>query len=140
MVYGAPVSLKDMADIDSFINEFLSKEHFETLISLDDEDMFDEVPKGGMLKYIKSTVLGVFAHIDEIDGAIQKNSEGWKISRISKTAMAVLRVAVYELLYSEDVPIGVAINSAVEIDKGYDDEKTVSFVNGVLGSVAKQLA
>ena len=72
-------------------------------------------------------------HRDEIDDHIARYAKGWRPERISRTALAVLRCAICEILYMEDVPAAAAINEAVELDKGYDDPDVVSFVNGVLG-------
>ena len=69
----------------------------------------------------------------EIDGFIERYAKGWKVERISRTALAVLRCAICEILYMEDIPNAAAINEAVELDKNYDDPDTVAFVNGVLG-------
>lgn len=134
MVYGAPAS---GTGVDEFMDEFLSPEHFASLADV--EELYSEQPKGGMLRYIRDTVSGVFEHVDEINELIENNSRGWRVERLSSTARAVLRVAIYEMLYAEDVPVASAINSAVEIDKGYDEAEVVSFINGVLGSVAKEL-
>jgi len=134
IVYGTPFSGTDSAE---FLERYFSEEHFSTL--LEEHELYAELPEKGMMRYIQNTVCGVFEHLEEIDSRIQEYSRGWSVSRISGTARAVLRVAVYELLYS-DVPVGAAINSAVEIDKGYDDPDIVSFVNGVLGSVARNLS
>ena len=67
----------------------------------------------------------------------QRYSKGWKVGRISRTALAILRCAICEILYVEDVPASAAINEAVELDKGYDEPETVAFVNGVLGGFMK---
>ncbi len=70
---------------------------------------------------------------DEIDAYIERYAHGWKRERISKTALAVLRCAICEIMYMDDVPASAAINEAVELDKGYDEPETVAFVNGILG-------
>ena len=69
----------------------------------------------------------------QIDHYINEYSNGWKLSRISKTAIAVMRCAICEVLYMDDIPNAAAINEAVELAKGYDEPETVAFVNGVLG-------
>ena len=89
-------------------------------------------------KYILDVVSALDSHLEEIDGVIQKYSKTRLIGRISRTALACMRVALCEMLYMEDIPVGATINSIVEIDKGYDDDETVRFVNGVLGSVARE--
>ncbi len=77
--------------------------------------------------------------LSDIDSHISSHlSKGWKISRISRTALAVLRVAVYEMIYVDEVPVSVAINEAVELCKKYSVDDA-SFVNGVLGAIAKEL-
>ena len=79
-------------------------------------------------------------HEEEIDAKISENlKKGWKISRISKVSLALLRLAVYEILYRDDVPTSVSINEAVELSKKYTVKEDTSFINGVLGSVAKAL-
>ena len=80
---------------------------------------------------------GVYANIDAIDGVISENLRGWTISRISRVALSILRLAVYEIKYSEEVPTSVAINEAVELAKKFGTDDDPSYINGVLGSVAK---
>ncbi|MCL2099793.1 MAG: transcription antitermination factor NusB [Oscillospiraceae bacterium] len=88
--------------------------------------------------YIKETFFGVFENLEQIDDAIMGSVIGWNYNRISKISMALLRIAVYEIIKGgEDVTPSVAINEAVELSKIYDDSKAYGFVNGVLGSVAK---
>ena len=88
--------------------------------------------------YIKSTFFGIFENLEQIDDIISGSIIGWKYSRISKISMALLRIAVYEIMNGgEDVTPAVAINEAVALSKIYDDSKAYGFVNGVLGSVAK---
>lgn len=80
----------------------------------------------------------VYLKLDEIDAIIEENLVGWSSKRISRTTKAILRLAVCELLYSENMPVGVAINEAVEIAKKYSSAEDASYINGVLGSVAKK--
>ncbi len=91
----------------------------------------------GQSDYIDNTVKTAIENIEEIDAVIEKYSNGWKISRLAKVTLAVLRVAVCELLYADDIADSIAINEAVEIAKKYNDEKSAKFVNGVLSSVYK---
>lgn len=80
----------------------------------------------------------VYDNLDEIDTAINENLVGWSAKRISRVARAILRVSVAELLYS-DIPVGVAINEAIEITKKYATQDDAAYVNGVLGAVAKKI-
>ncbi len=79
-----------------------------------------------------------YENLEKIDSEINDNLVGWSAKRISRVSRAVLRLAVCELLFSEDMPVGVAINEAVEIAKKYGSAEDASYVNGVLGSVAKK--
>ena len=77
-------------------------------------------------------------HAAELDGYIEKYARGWRFERISLVASAIMRVAMYEILYMPDIPAGVAINEAVEIAKKYEEPETVRFLNGILGSFARE--
>jgi N utilization substance protein B len=84
------------------------------------------------LTYVKQALIGVEKHKEEIDKIIEANLHNWKIDRISKVNLSILRLATFELLYDEEVPRNVAINEALEIARRYSDEKSVAFINGVL--------
>ena len=88
--------------------------------------------------FVKTLMNKTWENIVEIDGNIEKFSVGWKINRISKVALAVLRLAVCEILYFDDIPVGVSINEAVELCKKYAAKEDSSFVNGILGSLSKE--
>lgn len=85
--------------------------------------------------YIETKVAGIRDNLEEIDKAIEQNSNGWKVKRIGKSELAILRLAVYEIRFDVDVPDKVAINEAVELAKSYSDEKAARFINGVLSGV-----
>ena len=88
--------------------------------------------------YIRETFFGIVGHLEFIDGLISEYSKGWKTSRISPVALAIMRTAIYEICFREDVPDAAAINEAIELVREYDDEKKVRpFVNGILNSVMK---
>ena len=87
--------------------------------------------------YITRVVRGVAEHLAEIDGLIEQNARGWSMQRISRMTMAVLRLAIYEMKYESDVPVGAAINEAVELAKTYETEDTGAFVNGILRSISR---
>ena len=78
-------------------------------------------------------------NLEDIDNLIEKFLKGWSKSRISKVSLALLRLAVSEMKYVDDVPVGVSINEAVEICKIYGSEEDKSFINGVLGSISRSL-
>lgn len=87
--------------------------------------------------FIKTVFKGVFENIDEIDSLISENAVGWKITRISKTALSVLRLAIFEIKFMDDIPEAVSVNEAVEICKKYATKEDSSFVNGILSTVIK---
>ncbi len=88
-------------------------------------------------KYIKTAFVGVFENVEEIDALISENARGWKISRLSKVTLAIIRISVYEMLFAE-IPVSISINEAVELAKKYADDSAPSFVNGILNTIAKQ--
>lgn len=83
------------------------------------------------------TLEAIRDHIEEIDEIIEQNTNNWKTSRIAKTDLAILRVAVCEAKYIDEVPAAVAVNEAVEMAKKYSDERSYAFVNSVLGKVLR---
>ena len=87
-----------------------------------------------------STVHFHLKHMEELDGYISKYAIGWNLSRISRTARAIMQLAMYECLYVHDVPVSAAINEAVELTRKYEDEDVVAFVNGILGAFAREVA
>lgn len=80
---------------------------------------------------------GVYLWQEQIDGIIQKYSKHWRIERIAKTELSILRLGVYEMLYEPDIPLRVSINEAVELSKEFGDEQSFPFVNGILDAVAR---
>lgn len=89
--------------------------------------------------YTIQAFTGTFENIDEIDSIISDNlSTGWTISRISKVALAVLRLAIFEIKYMDEIPEAVSIDEAVELCKTYTTADDASFVNGVLGTVVRK--
>ena len=90
-------------------------------------------------EYVERVYFGVIDHKDEIDAQITSRAIGWKTNRMTKVSLTVMRIAVYEMKYCEDIPFTVSINEAVELTKQFDDEKAPSFINGVLNGVAEDL-
>lgn len=127
---------RKMAREEAFILIFekvFSKESVEDILDLAFEAR-DLVPD----EYIKTVFKGVYEKVEELDSVISENAVGWKIERISKTALCVLRLAIFEMQNMDDIPVSVSINEAVEICKKYATEADASFVNGILSTVAKK--
>ena len=121
---------------DLEIADFFSEEYFRALPP--EGGVFEELPDEAQREYIRALVEGVNEHRVELDEYISRYSRGWKISRISRTALAVLRCAMYEILYMEGIPQAASINEAVELAKSFDEAETVSFINGILGSFVRE--
>lgn len=87
--------------------------------------------------YIRDKYEKIVKLLPEIDEKIDKASNGWSVNRIGKVELAILRLAVYEILYDDDIPAGVAIDEAVELSKRFGQDSSSSFVNGILATFAK---
>ncbi|AMJ41645.1 transcription antitermination factor NusB [Anaerotignum propionicum] len=87
--------------------------------------------------FIVNEVEGTRAHMEEIDQIIGECAKGWNTDRMSKVDLAILRLAVYELRFSKDTPVGVAINEAVELAKKFSSDEAPGFINGILGKVVQ---
>lgn len=89
------------------------------------------------VNYVLTVVKGVAANLAELDSAIEQNSKGWSLKRLSRISHAILRLAMYEIHNMEDVPAGAAINEAVELAKKYESEEAARFINGILGTIVR---
>ena len=89
-------------------------------------------------KYIQEKYEAVVSHVPEIDELLNENAKGWKTGRMNKVDLTILRLAVYEMKWDEDIPDGVAINEAVELAKRFGGDSSSSFVNGILGKLASR--
>ena len=115
----------------------LNKEYYEKLKA--ENQVYEERPSRAQMAYIDNVVAGVANREEDLSAQIQKFSIGWDVTRISRLARAIMQLAMFEILYVEDVPTGVAISEAVRIAKKYDGDDTGAFVNGILGSFARGL-
>ena len=121
--------------VDALLDERLTAEAFAALA--EEDALYAEPPGPKQGEYIRRLGKGVDEHGAELDGYIEKYAKGWKFSRIPLVASAIMRVAMYEVLYMPDVPNAAAINEAVEIAKKYEPAEVVSFVNGILGTFVR---
>ena len=113
----------------------LTTERFAELA--EENALYAQFPNEKQQQYIRDLVQGVFAHGPELDDYISRYAVGWSFARIPRMAAAIMRTAMYEVLYVPDVPNAAAINEAVEIAKKYETQEVVSFVNGILGSFVR---
>ena len=121
---------------EEFLDKKLNEDYFAAMA--EEDDLYKEYPGPEQLQYIRTVVAGVGRHGYELDRDIERYAVGWKFSRIPRVATAIMRVAMFEILYLPEVPNGAAINEAVEIAKRYEDDKVVSFINGILGSFVRE--
>ncbi|MCL2286366.1 MAG: transcription antitermination factor NusB [Firmicutes bacterium] len=106
----------------------------------DDLDSLDKSrPKGKNAEYVDRVVWGVYDRQAQIDGVIENFLRDWDLDRINKVDLAIMRLSIYEMLCEPDVPLGTAVNEAVEIAKEFGTDDSPSFINGVLGNVSRSI-
>jgi N utilization substance protein B len=112
--------------------------HDETEMNEQIDLYFDslEEPKDKDLEYLKNRFQKIIEKLSEIDEILAEASSGWKISRLGKVDLTIMRLAIFEIKFDEDIPTKVAINEAVEIAKIFGGDSSGSFVNGVLAKLA----
>ena len=115
----------------------LDKEYYGKLSQ--ENQVYTERPSRAQMAYIDNVVAGVANREEELNANIQKFSIGWDVSRISRLTRSIMQLAMFEILYVDDVPTGVAISEAVRLAKMYDGDDTGAFVNGILGTFARSL-
>ncbi len=114
------------------LDRFFETEHYASMA--EENPLFAEYPDEHQLAYIRTLVGLIAEHRAELDAYIEKYARGWAVGRIDRTAAAIIRCAMSEILWLPDVPNAAAINEAVELAKKYEDEDVVAFINGILGS------
>ncbi len=115
----------------------LDKAYYQKLA--EENAVYADRPSRAQLNYIDNVVSGVTNRLEELNSTIQRFSIGWDVSRISRLTRSIMQLAIYEILYVEDVPTNVSISEAVRLAKKYDGDDTGAFVNGILGSFARSL-
>lgn len=134
LIYGREFTGEEPAQI---VSTRLNKEYYGLLAQ--ENDVYADRPSRAQLQYIDCVVSGVANRTEELNDHIRKYAIGWDVSRISRLTRTIMQLAIFEILYVDDVPTGVAISEAVRLSKLYDGDDTGSFVNGILGSFARQL-
>ena len=129
LCFAAQLSGEDAAET---VNSFFTPEYFETLA--EEDPIFSNYPDDQQMAYIRQLTGLVYEHYYELNNEIENYARGWRVDRISKIAATILRCAMCEILYIEDVPAGAAANEAVELAKRYEEPETAAFINGILGS------
>ena len=125
----------DPGAAEEALDRFFDREHYATLAI--EGEQFAEYPDAGQMPYIRALAMMTVEKRAELDGYIGTYAHGWTARRLSRTAGAILRCAMCEILYLPDVPDAAAINEAVELAKKYEGEEGPAFINGVLGGFVR---
>lgn len=120
-----------------FRTDFYEKESLPEQKALFFEQLGEQETDRENLAYIEQKLDSLLEHLEEIDDILNKAAKRWKTTRMGKVDLTLLRLAVYEIRYEEDMPEGVAINEAVELAKKYGTDDSSSFINGVLAKVVR---
>jgi len=123
------------SDPEELLSQTFEDEYYASLQA--EDELYKSKPTKKQLDYITRLVTGISEHSAELDGYIEKYAVGWRFGRISRTAVAIMKVAMFEVLYMPDVPNRASINEAIELAKSYEPPETVSFINGILGSFSR---
>lgn len=117
---------------DELLEKRLSRDHFDDLAP--EYEVYGKLPGPNQREYICTLVRGIAAHGYELDQYIEKYAKGWRFERIPLVAAAVMRLAMYEILYMPEIPNGASVNEALEIARKYESDDVVRFINGILGA------
>ena len=134
LIYGREFTGEDPEQV---VSVRLAKEYYAKLS--EENEIYAERPNSFQIAYLDKVVSGVANRTEDLDAQIQKYAIGWDVNRISRLTRAIMQLAIFEILYVEDVPTGVAVSEAVRLAKKYDGDDTGAFVNGILGTFARSL-
>ncbi len=118
----------DVTDVENLIENLVKDNELKEEVTSEDR------------KYIEEIAFGVLKNTEELDEQIKKYLKGWTMDRIGKTDLAILRLAIYEILFRDDIPYKVSINEAVELAKVFCDDASPAFINGVLAGIVNSLS
>ena len=121
-----------------FHKEFYNEDELEEQIALYFENL-EKTPREEEISQVTDRFYATLDKIPEIDEMVEKVSKGWRLNRMGKVDLTILRMAVYERKNDDEIPVGVAINEAVELAKKYGEETSKNFINGILASVVKEM-
>ena len=112
----------------------------DTYTDILDKSDIEEQPTEDDLAYAQEVLSGIREHAEEIDALIRELAIYWSIERMPRVDLSILRVAIYEMLYLDDIPESVSINEAVELAKRFGGERSSAYINGMLGTLSKRRA
>ena len=134
LIYGREFTGEEPGQV---VSARLDKEYYAKLSQ--ENAVYEDRPSRAQVAYLDKVVIGVANRAEELNEIIGKYAIGWNVSRISRLTRCILQLAIFEILYVEDVPTGVAISEAVRLSKMYDGDDTGAFVNGILGGFSRSL-
>ena len=134
LLYGARLSGETA---DAVLQTRFAEDYYSALAG--ENEVYTDQPDDRQKAYIQAVVKGVEEHRPELEGYLTEFSNGWNVNRISRLARSVMELAMYEILYVEDVPTNVAVHEALLLAQKYEEPETAAFVNGVLGSFVRSL-
>ncbi|MDR0446640.1 MAG: transcription antitermination factor NusB [Oscillospiraceae bacterium] len=121
---------------DEVVDEVLSDDYYPTLFG--EDELYKSTPRGEETEYLRRVVTGVASRAAELDERIGKYALGWQVYRISRTAVAIMRIAMFETLYMPEIPPRSALDAAIDLAKKYETQETASFINGILGAFSRE--
>ncbi len=117
-----------------FHKEFYNPEELEEQLELYFENL-EKTPSEEQISQVTDRFYTILDKIPEIDEMVEEVSKGWRLNRMGKVDLTILRIAIYEMKFDDEIPVGVAINEAVELAKKYGEDHSRSFVNGILAKL-----
>lgn len=120
---------------EAVVETRMEKEYYATLQA--ENEVYADRPNKKQLEYIRQVSAGIQEKEEELQAYIAKYAIRWNVNRISRLARAILELAIYEILYVDDVPTSVAVSEAMVLTKKYESEETATFVNGILGAFVR---
>ena len=135
-VHMSYATVMNRRNVQDMLDSFFEQEYYATLGQ--EDEVYGEYPDEKQLAYIRRVAEGVAEHAAELDAYIEKYAVNWQFSRISRVAAAIMRSAMYEILYFPEVPYKAAANEAVELAKLYEGKEAAAFINGILASFIRE--
>lgn len=126
-------NLKEVTNKDEFVSDLIDADERNREKDPENWDL-EEID----IQYLTRTLKGIEENAAELDETIEKHLKNWRLGRLAKVDLAILRLSTYEILFDEDIPVNVSINEGVELAKKYSEDKSPSFINAVLDNIAKE--
>lgn len=120
----------------AFASLFGGEDTYEAVL---DKSGIGDAPTAEDIRFSQEVLSGIEANREQIDATIDELAVGWRIGRMPRVDLSILRIAIYEMLFRADIPCSVSINEAVELAKAFGGERSPAYINGMLGTLARQI-